>query len=115
MSNKGRENKTTIGLRHWQALASVTITRQKLSETVTVEVIGEIRYRHYCIEGIKMRQRSCKVRRLLFLKRYCPFQHTAAVFILERKEGEIGKQRERPRESVCECGSVAPKRTRRLS
>jgi hypothetical protein len=25
---------------------------------------------YYCIEGIEMRQRSCKVRRLLFLKRY---------------------------------------------
>ena len=45
----------------------------------------------YCIEGIEMRQRSCKVRRLLFLKRYCLFQHTAAIFILERKEGEIGR------------------------
>jgi hypothetical protein len=45
----------------------------------------------YCIEGIEMRQRSCKVRRLLFLKRYYPFQHTAAIFILERKEEEIGK------------------------
>jgi hypothetical protein len=55
----------------------------------------------YCIEGIEMRQRSCKVRRFLFLKHHCPFQHTAAVFILERKEGEIGKQRERPRERVC--------------
>ena len=54
-----------------------------------------------------MRQHSCKVRRLLFLKHYCPFQHTAAIFILERKEGEIGRQRERPRESVCECGSIA--------
>jgi hypothetical protein len=61
----------------------------------------------YCIEGIEMRQRSCRVRRLLFLKRYCLFQQTAAVFILERKEGEIGRQRERSRESVCECGSVA--------
>jgi hypothetical protein len=25
---------------------------------------------NYCIEGTEMRQRSCKVRRLLFLKRY---------------------------------------------
>jgi hypothetical protein len=61
----------------------------------------------YCIEGIEMRQRSCKVRRLLFLKRYYLFQHTAAVFILEQKEGEVGRQQERLRECVCECGSIA--------
>jgi hypothetical protein len=45
----------------------------------------------YCIEGIEMRQLGCKVCRLLFLNRYSLFQHTAAIFILERKEGEIGK------------------------
>ena len=33
--------------------------------------------------------------------------HTRAIFILEWKEGETGKQRERQRERVCECGSVA--------
>jgi hypothetical protein len=27
--------------------------------------------------------------------------HTRVIFILERKEGEIGKQRERQRERVC--------------
>ncbi len=31
--------------------------------------------------------------------------HTRVIFILEWKEGEIGKQRERQRESVFECGS----------
>ncbi len=52
------------------------------------------------MEGIEMRQRSCKVRRLLFLKRYWLFQHTAVIFILEQKEGEIGKQWETERECV---------------
>ncbi len=33
--------------------------------------------------------------------------HTRAIFILERKEGETGKQRERQRKRVWECGSVA--------
>jgi hypothetical protein len=37
--------------------------------------------------------------------------HTRAIFILERKEGEIGKQQERPRKRVCEYGSVAGRRT----
>jgi hypothetical protein len=36
--------------------------------------------------------------------------HTRAIFILEQKEGEIGKQRERQRKRVCECGSVAERR-----
>ncbi len=45
----------------------------------------------YCVEGIEMRQLGCKVRRLLFLNRYKLFQRAAAIFILERKEGEIGK------------------------
>ena len=36
--------------------------------------------------------------------------HTRAIFILEQKEGETGKQRERQRERVCECGSVAERR-----
>ncbi len=31
---------------------------------------------------------------------------THIIFILERKEGEIGKQRERQRKRECECGSV---------
>ncbi len=34
--------------------------------------------------------------------------HTRAIFILEWKEGEIGKQQERQRE--CECGSIAERR-----
>ncbi len=45
----------------------------------------------YCIEGTEMRQRGFKVRRLLFLNRYILFQRAAAILILERKEGEIGK------------------------
>ncbi len=36
--------------------------------------------------------------------------HTRAIFILERKEGETGKQRERQRKRVCECGRVAERR-----
>ena len=36
--------------------------------------------------------------------------HTRAIFILERKEGGTGKQRERQRKRVCECGSVAERR-----
>ncbi len=36
--------------------------------------------------------------------------HTRVIFILEWKEGEIGKQRERQRERVWECGSVAERR-----
>ncbi len=32
------------------------------------------------------------------------------MFILERKEGETGKQRERQKERVCECGSIAERR-----
>ncbi len=36
--------------------------------------------------------------------------HTRVIFILERKEGETGKQRERQRESVCECGSVVERK-----
>ncbi len=36
--------------------------------------------------------------------------HTRVIFILKRKEGEIGKQQERQRESVCECGSIAERR-----
>jgi len=36
--------------------------------------------------------------------------HTRAIFILERKEGETGKQRERQRKKVCEYGSVAERR-----
>jgi hypothetical protein len=36
--------------------------------------------------------------------------HTRAIFILERKEGETGKQRERQRKRVCECGSIAERR-----
>jgi hypothetical protein len=35
---------------------------------------------------------------------------TRAIFILERKEGETGKQRERQRKRECECGSVAERR-----
>jgi hypothetical protein len=61
-----------------------------------------------------MRQLSCKVRRVLLSKCSCPKMHTGAIFILERKKGEIGKQRERQRErereSVCECGSIAERR-----
>jgi hypothetical protein len=36
--------------------------------------------------------------------------HTHAIFILEWKEGKTGKQRERQRKRVCECGSVAERR-----
>jgi hypothetical protein len=36
--------------------------------------------------------------------------HTLAIFILERKEGEIGKQRERQRKRECECGSIKERR-----
>ncbi len=36
--------------------------------------------------------------------------HTCAIFILEQKEEEIGKQRERQRKRVCECGSIAERR-----
>jgi hypothetical protein len=36
--------------------------------------------------------------------------HTHFIFILEQKEGETGKQRERQRERVCECGSIAGRR-----
>ena len=36
--------------------------------------------------------------------------HTRAIFILEQKEAETGKQRERQRKSECECGSVAERR-----
>ncbi len=36
--------------------------------------------------------------------------HTSAIFILERKEGETGKQQERQRKRVCECGSIAERR-----
>jgi hypothetical protein len=36
--------------------------------------------------------------------------HTRIIFILEQKEWETGKQRERQRKRVCECGSVAEKR-----
>ncbi len=32
--------------------------------------------------------------------------HTHVIFILEKKEGETGKQRERQRESVCEKMSI---------
>jgi hypothetical protein len=35
---------------------------------------------------------------------------TRAIFILEWKEGETGKQRERQRKRECECGSVAERR-----
>jgi len=64
----------------------------------------------YCIEGIGMRQRSCKVRRLLFLKRYCSFQHTAAVFILEQKERG---NRQTARETERECVRVWERSTKR--
>jgi hypothetical protein len=37
--------------------------------------------------------------------------HTCVIFILEWKEGETGKQRERQRKRVCECGSVAGRRS----
>jgi hypothetical protein len=33
--------------------------------------------------------------------------HTSVILILKRKEGETGKQRERQRKRVCECGSIA--------
>ncbi len=38
--------------------------------------------------------------------------HTCTIFILEWKEGEMGKQRERQRERecVCKCGSIAERR-----
>jgi hypothetical protein len=36
--------------------------------------------------------------------------HTHIIFILEQKEGETGKQRERQRKRVCECGSIAERR-----
>jgi hypothetical protein len=36
--------------------------------------------------------------------------HTRAIFILEWKEGEIGKQRKRQRKRKCECGSIAVRR-----
>ena len=36
--------------------------------------------------------------------------HTRTIFILEQKEGETGKQRERQRKRVCECGSVVERR-----
>ncbi len=36
--------------------------------------------------------------------------HTRVIFILERKEGVTGKQRERQRMRVCECGSIAERR-----
>jgi hypothetical protein len=36
--------------------------------------------------------------------------HTHAIFILERKEGETGKQGERQRKRVCECGNIAERR-----
>jgi hypothetical protein len=36
--------------------------------------------------------------------------HTHVIFILEWKEGETGKQGERQRKRVCECGSVAESR-----
>jgi hypothetical protein len=36
--------------------------------------------------------------------------HTHIIFILERKEGETGKQQERQRKRVCECGSIAERR-----
>jgi hypothetical protein len=36
--------------------------------------------------------------------------YTRVIFILERKGRETGKQRERQRKRVCECGSVAERR-----
>jgi hypothetical protein len=36
--------------------------------------------------------------------------HTRAIFILEQREGEIGKRRERQRKRECECGSIAERR-----
>jgi hypothetical protein len=36
--------------------------------------------------------------------------HTRVLFILERKEGETGKQRERQRKRECECWSIAERR-----
>jgi hypothetical protein len=36
--------------------------------------------------------------------------HTRALFILERKVGETGKQRERQRKSEYECGSIVERR-----
>ena len=36
--------------------------------------------------------------------------HTHVIFILKRKEGETGKQQERWRKRVCECGSIAERR-----
>jgi hypothetical protein len=32
--------------------------------------------------------------------------HTRVIFILKRKEGETGKQREGQRKRVCKCGGV---------
>jgi hypothetical protein len=62
------------------------ILRFKLIIEGTTEKVSK-----YCIEGTEMRQLSFKVRRLLFLNRYWQLQRAAAIFILERKEGEIGK------------------------
>jgi hypothetical protein len=36
--------------------------------------------------------------------------HTRVIFLLKRKEGETGKQRERQRKSECKCGSIAESR-----
>ena len=36
--------------------------------------------------------------------------HTRIIFILKRKEGETGKQRERQRKRVCECESIVERR-----
>ncbi len=36
--------------------------------------------------------------------------HSRIIFILEQKEGETGKQRERQRKRVCECGSIEERR-----
>jgi hypothetical protein len=36
--------------------------------------------------------------------------YTHIIFILERKEGETGKQQKRQRKRVCECGSVVERR-----
>ena len=36
--------------------------------------------------------------------------HTRIIFILEQKEGETGKQRERQRKRECDCGSFAERR-----
>jgi hypothetical protein len=37
--------------------------------------------------------------------------HTRIIFTRKGKEGETGKQRERQRKKVCECVSVAERRT----